>query len=84
MYIEDKDIIVFELFVGFTRESERSVEWIGESLGLQINPKKFEFGISQIEFLGHLVFSEKIRVSPGKVAALQSMKSPTDKKALKT
>lgn len=53
-----------------------------QRVNLRVNPAKFQFGLPQIEFLGHLVSAEGLKMSPRKVEALQLMKSPKDRKSL--
>ena len=38
---------------------------------------KYEFWLSEVNFLGHIVTAEGIRVDPAKIEAVQNWKSPT-------
>ena len=46
---------------------------------LRLNPKKCEFGVSSLTFMGDIYSAEGIKVDPVKVVAIQGMKAPTDK-----
>ena len=45
--------------------------------GIIINPSKFRFGVSELEFLGHTVSSQGIRPSDTKVKAITDFPKPT-------
>jgi hypothetical protein len=47
---------------------------------MKLNPVKYTFGVSAGKLLGFLVSSQGIEVNPGKIRAIERMKSPTDLK----
>ena len=46
--------------------------------GLKLNKKKCEFGVDEIEFLGHIISKDGIRADPKKVKAITEMPEPTN------
>ena len=52
--------------------------------GVIINPTKSQFGISELQFLGHVVTEKGIKPSPSKVEAIQKYPLPKDVKQLQT
>jgi hypothetical protein len=53
-----------------------------QSFGLVLNGKKCQFGLSEVEFLGHLVTAEGIRPLTSHVEAVASFPRPQDKQGL--
>nr|VZI09926.1 unnamed protein product [Spirometra erinaceieuropaei] len=53
-----------------------------QQFGVVLNPSKCVFGVSSLEFLGHLVDSHGIRPLPSKVAAIRDFPPPTSKRQL--
>lgn len=50
--------------------------------GLIINPTKFQFGLTAIDFLGHWITSEGVVPLPSKVDAITEFPTPHTTKAL--
>ncbi|BHF77222.1 hypothetical protein SprV_0502032600 [Sparganum proliferum] len=53
-----------------------------QQFGVVLNPSKCAFGVSSLEFLGHLVDSHGIRPLPSKVAAIRDFPPPISKRQL--
>ena len=49
-----------------------------ETAGVTLNPKKCEFGKSQVKSLGHFVDREGIRPDLSKISAITGMEPPTN------
>jgi hypothetical protein len=50
--------------------------------GLAVRPKKCSFDLTEINFLGHIISVDGIRMDPAKVAAVKDLTYPQDKKSL--
>ena len=46
--------------------------------GLKLNKEKCEFGVTEIEFLGHIISGDGIKADPRKVKAITEMPEPTN------
>lgn len=55
-----------------------------QKYGVVINPNKCEFGMSELDFLGHHITSEGIGPLPAKVSAIRDAKTPTSLKSLRS
>ena len=49
-----------------------------------VNPTKSQFGLSKLQFLGHVVTANGIKPLPSKVEAIQKYSLPKDAKQLRT
>ena len=56
----------------------KSVLDVIKKSGLKLNEEKCVFGQKQIEFLGHIISAEGIRINPEKVTAILNMDRPSD------
>ena len=52
--------------------------------GLKLNKKKCQFGVTEVEFLGHIVNSNGLRVSPERIESLLGIQLPTTIKELRS
>jgi hypothetical protein len=50
--------------------------------GLAVHPEKCSFDLTEIDFLGHIISVDGIRMDPAKVAAVKDWTYPKDKKSL--
>jgi hypothetical protein len=50
--------------------------------GLAVRPEKCSFDLTEIDFLGHIISVDGIRMDPAKVAAVKDWTYPKDKKSL--
>jgi len=51
---------------------------------IRVNMKKCRFGFEEVEYLGHIVNGEGMKISPSRVAALQQIPLPTCTKAVRS
>lgn len=51
---------------------------------LRVNKKKWSFGQSQLEYLGHLISKKKVEADPSKVASIVEWVVPINAKSLRT
>ena len=74
----------FDLFIVFgmnqTEHDSRLKEVLEKIMnaGLKLNEEKCEFSRSKLEFLGNIISSEGISVSPDKVEAVKKLKIPNN------
>ena len=62
-------------------EHRRHLAWVFDKLrehGLHVKRSKCKFGVSQIEYLGHLVTADGVKPDPGKVSVIKSWPIPTN------
>jgi len=52
--------------------------------GLKLNKKKCQLGVTEVEFLGHLVDSNGLRVSPSRIESILSLQPPSTVKELRS
>ena len=52
--------------------------------GIKLNKDKFEMGLTQVRYFGHLLTHEGLQPDPEKVRAVAQMKAPTNKSELET
>ena len=52
--------------------------------GLKLNKKKCQLGVSEVEFLGHMVDSNGLRVSPSRIESILGLQPPTTVKELRS
>jgi len=52
--------------------------------GLKLNRKKCQFGVQEIEFLGHIVSSDGLRVSPNRIESILQLQPPKTIKELRS
>ena len=82
-YVYIDDILIAS---SSAEEHQRHLRLVFERLndhGIQINPAKCDFGLQELDFLGHRVSSQGIRPLPEKVQALQSFPLPTTSRKLR-
>ena len=51
-------------------------------VGIQLNTDKSQFGLREIQFLGHKITDQDLKADTSKVDALLKMQSPADKKGV--
>jgi hypothetical protein len=51
---------------------------------LQVNPKKCEFGVPEVEFLGHLVSAAGLKMCPSKIKSIQEWDIPSTVKEIQS
>ena len=76
------DILVFSKDPA---QHERHLRWVFSKLrehGLHAKRRKCDFALRQLEYLGHIITPEGIRVHPGKTSAIDKLAQPTCKKEL--
>ena len=56
----------------------KSVLDVIKKSGLKLNEEKCVFGQNQIEFLGHIIGAEEVRINPEKVRAILNMDRPSN------
>jgi len=78
------DILIFSTTLEEYRNALKEVLEILWRNKLCVKLDKCEFHQNEVEFLGFIVGNGKIRMDPGKVAAVREWKSPTTKKELQT
>jgi transposase InsO family protein len=49
---------------------------------LKLNPRKLQFRLKRVKFMGHILTDKGLEVDPEKVEAIQKMPTPRDKKGL--
>lgn len=76
------DILVFADSEKRLREILEEVLQTAANKGIKFNPKKCEFNVRSINFLGHTFGPDGIKVDNEKVKAIKNLKVPTDKKSL--
>jgi hypothetical protein len=82
VYIDD--VIVVGEFILELRENTYIVLQRFADHSLVVHPRKWIFGVEQVEFLGHVVSSKGIVLSETKKQGLIVLKAPTDKVSLKS
>ena len=55
-----------------------------QHFGLVVHPRKVVFGVTELEFLGHLVSSDGLRLAESKLQGLRELQPPSDKLSLKS
>ena len=78
------DILVFS---ATPKEHFFHLRWVFERLRahhLRAKMKKCEFGLSELQYLGHIVSGQGISADPAKVSALKTWPSPENVKDLQT
>ena len=76
------DILVFS---ASAEEHARHLRWVFEQLrkhALKAKRRKCMFACSQLEYLGHLVTKDGVKVDPSKTEAINNMPAPTNKREL--
>ena len=74
------DVLVFSQNVA---EHITHLEWVFTRLkayNLLSKPFKCEFGLSSVEYLGHIIGQGTIKADPSKVAAIEKWPKPTNVK----
>lgn len=76
------DILVFADSQEELKQMLMEVLTTAANRGIKFNPKKCEFNVNKVKFLGHTFDSDGITIDPDKVKAITQLKTPSDKKAL--
>ena len=74
------DILVFSKSY---EQHERHLRWVFNKLRehrLHAKRRKCDFALRHLEYLGHIITPEGIRVDPGKTSAIEKIAPPTCKK----
>ena len=53
-------------------------------LAIFLNPKKSNFGMKEGKLLGHMIYEEGIRIDPDRVATIQKIGMPINKKEIQS
>lgn len=77
------DILVYSEDQVTHAEHVRKAFEILEQNQLHLKKSKCEFGVSQIEYLGHIISHEGVATDPGKVKAMKEWPMPKDVKSLR-
>ena len=78
------DILIFTDTLEEHRQIVRRVLEILRKNKLYLKPEKCEFEVNEVEYLGVIVGSGKIRMDPKKVSAMTGWKEPTKKKEVQS
>src|SRR5882757_5271673 len=78
------EILIFSTTLEEHKNVVKEVLEILQKNKLCVKPDKCEFHQNEVEFLGFIVRNRKIKMDPGKVAAVREWKSPTTKKEVQT
>ena len=77
------DILVYSRDVSAHAEHLQLVFSLLQQNALVVNKKKCDFGVAQVEYLGHLVSARGVAADPKKTAAMVSWPTPKDIKGLR-
>lgn len=77
------DILIYSRTWHSHIQQLRQVFQLLSTHSLFINSKKCVFGTSQVEYLGHVVSSDGVRMDPGKVSAVISWPTPSSLRGLR-
>jgi hypothetical protein len=61
---------------------DRALQLLGEKQ-LYSNPSKFSFGVQEVEYLGHSVSHEGVKVKPNKIKSMRKWPNPKTLKKLR-
>ena len=76
------DILVFSRS---PQEHKEHLRWVFDKLrsnGLHAKRSKCNFAMQTLEYLGHIITPQGIKVDPGKTSAIKKLATPTCKKEL--
>lgn len=76
------DILIFSVSLDLHQGHVKSVLCHIRQHGLYAKPKKCEFELQSIQFLGLVISTEGIKMNPQKVSAILDWPAPTDKKGV--
>ncbi|XP_070045073.1 uncharacterized mitochondrial protein AtMg00860-like [Nicotiana tomentosiformis] len=75
LFVKKKDVFIDDILVYSCSKHAQHLRIILQQLGeekLYAKFSKYEFWLSSVAFLGHVVSSEEIKVDPNKIEAVQS------------
>jgi hypothetical protein len=82
-------LVFFDDIVIYSKSCESHIDHVDKSLKLLrdnrlfVKHSKFTFGVPEVEYLGHIVSHERVRVDPTKVAVMQDWLHPKTLKSLR-
>ena len=76
------DILIYNKFWKVHVEHINMVLQLLEEKQLYAKRSKFFFGVQEVEYLGHIVSHEGVKVDPSKIKAIKEWKIPTSIKHL--
>ena len=78
------DIIIYSKMFEKHKEHVRLVFEVLRAASLMMKPKKCKFAQKELQFLGHIISAEGIRMDPDKIAKMVTLSPPTNLKELRS